>query len=57
LIRDEKSRAQIISIYVDKPYGAHDRGLARPPTRRLIGADDPWATCHDGVVTALVTDG
>jgi uncharacterized protein (TIGR03089 family) len=28
-----------------------------PPARRLIRAGDPWATCHDGVVTALVTGG
>jgi uncharacterized protein (TIGR03089 family) len=28
-----------------------------PPARRLVRAGAPWATCHDGVVTALVTDG
>jgi uncharacterized protein (TIGR03089 family) len=28
-----------------------------PPVRRLIRADDPWATCRDGIVTALVTGG
>ena len=28
-----------------------------PPTRRLVRADEPWATCRDGVVTALVTGG
>jgi uncharacterized Zn-binding protein involved in type VI secretion len=28
-----------------------------PPARRLVRAGDPWATCSDGVVTALVTDG
>jgi uncharacterized protein (TIGR03089 family) len=28
-----------------------------PPARRLVRAGDPWATCRDGVVTALVTDG
>jgi uncharacterized protein (TIGR03089 family) len=28
-----------------------------PPARRLVRADDPWATCRDGVVTALVTNG
>jgi uncharacterized protein (TIGR03089 family) len=28
-----------------------------PPTRRLVRADEPWPTCRDGVVTALVTDG
>ena len=28
-----------------------------PPARRLVRAGDPWATCRDSVVTALVTDG
>jgi uncharacterized protein (TIGR03089 family) len=28
-----------------------------PPVRRQIRAGDPWATCRDGVVTALVTGG
>ena len=28
-----------------------------PPARRLVRAGDPWATCRDGVVTALVTGG
>jgi uncharacterized protein (TIGR03089 family) len=28
-----------------------------PPTRRLVRADEPWASCRDGVVTALVTGG
>jgi uncharacterized protein (TIGR03089 family) len=28
-----------------------------PPARRLVRAGDPWATCHDGVLTALVTGG
>jgi uncharacterized protein (TIGR03089 family) len=28
-----------------------------PPARRLVSAGDPWDTCRDGVVTALVTDG
>jgi uncharacterized protein (TIGR03089 family) len=28
-----------------------------PPVRRLVRAGDPWATCRDGVVTALVTGG
>jgi uncharacterized protein (TIGR03089 family) len=28
-----------------------------PPARRLVRAGDPWATCRDGVVTALATDG
>ncbi|HJY43461.1 MAG TPA: TIGR03089 family protein [Propionibacteriaceae bacterium] len=28
-----------------------------PPTRRLVRADEPWNTCRDGVVTALVTGG
>jgi uncharacterized protein (TIGR03089 family) len=27
------------------------------PERRLVRAGDPWATCRDGVVTALVTGG
>jgi uncharacterized protein (TIGR03089 family) len=28
-----------------------------PPARRLVRTGDPWATCRDGVVTALVTGG
>ena len=28
-----------------------------PPMRRLVRAGDPWATCRDGIVTALVTGG
>jgi uncharacterized protein (TIGR03089 family) len=28
-----------------------------PPARRLIPASDPWATCRDGIVTALATGG
>ena len=28
-----------------------------PSARRLVRAGDPWATCRDSVVTALVTDG
>jgi uncharacterized protein (TIGR03089 family) len=28
-----------------------------PPARRLVRAGDPWATCRDGIVTALVTGG
>jgi uncharacterized protein (TIGR03089 family) len=28
-----------------------------PPARRLVRAGDPWTTCHDGVLTALVTEG
>jgi uncharacterized protein (TIGR03089 family) len=28
-----------------------------PPLRRLVRATDPWATCRNGVVTALVTGG
>jgi uncharacterized protein (TIGR03089 family) len=28
-----------------------------PPTRRLVRAEEPWATCRDSVVTALVTGG
>ena len=28
-----------------------------PPLRRLVRATDPWVTCRDGVVTALVTGG
>jgi uncharacterized protein (TIGR03089 family) len=28
-----------------------------PPARRLVRAGDSWATCRDGVVTALVTAG
>ena len=28
-----------------------------PPARRLVQAGDPWATCRDGLVTALVTGG
>jgi uncharacterized protein (TIGR03089 family) len=28
-----------------------------PPARRLVRAGDPWATCRDGVVTALATGG
>jgi len=28
-----------------------------PPVRRLVRAADPWVTCRDGVVTALVTGG
>jgi uncharacterized protein (TIGR03089 family) len=27
------------------------------PERRLVRAGDPWATCRDGVITALVTGG
>ena len=27
------------------------------PERRLVRAADPWATCRDGIVTALVTGG
>jgi uncharacterized protein (TIGR03089 family) len=27
------------------------------PARRLVRAGDPWATCRDGIVTALVTGG
>lgn len=28
-----------------------------PPARRLVRVGDPWATCRDGIVTALLTDG
>jgi uncharacterized protein (TIGR03089 family) len=28
-----------------------------PAARRLVRAHDPWATCRDGIVTALVTGG
>ena len=28
-----------------------------PPARRLVPVGDPWATCRDGIVTALVTGG
>jgi uncharacterized protein (TIGR03089 family) len=28
-----------------------------PPARRLVRAGDPWATCREGLVTALVTGG
>lgn len=28
-----------------------------PPARRLVRAGDPWATCRDGLATALVTGG
>jgi uncharacterized protein (TIGR03089 family) len=28
-----------------------------PPARRLVLAGDPWGTCRDGIVTALVTGG
>jgi uncharacterized protein (TIGR03089 family) len=28
-----------------------------PPARRLVRAGAPWATCRDGIVTALVTGG
>ncbi len=28
-----------------------------PPARRLVQVGDPWATCRDGIVTALVTGG
>jgi len=28
-----------------------------PPARRLVRAGEPWTTCRDGVVTALVTGG
>jgi len=28
-----------------------------PALRRLVRAADPWGTCHDGVVTALMTGG
>jgi uncharacterized protein (TIGR03089 family) len=28
-----------------------------PPTRRLVRTDEPWSTCRDGVVAALVTGG
>jgi uncharacterized protein (TIGR03089 family) len=28
-----------------------------PPVRRLVRVGDPWATCRDGIVTALVTGG
>jgi uncharacterized protein (TIGR03089 family) len=28
-----------------------------PPVRRLVQAGQPWATCRDGIVTALVTGG
>jgi uncharacterized protein (TIGR03089 family) len=28
-----------------------------PPGRRLVRVGDPWATCRDGVVTAVVTGG
>ena len=31
--------------------------VAGPARRRLVRAGDPWATCRDGVVTALVTGG
>ena len=28
-----------------------------PPVRRLVRAGQPWATCRDGIVTALATGG
>ena len=28
-----------------------------PPARRLVRSGDPWATCRNGIVTALVTGG
>lgn len=31
--------------------------LDGPSVRRLVEAGDPWTTCRDGVVTALVTGG
>ena len=31
--------------------------LDGPPARRLVRAGDPWATCRNGIVTALVTGG
>jgi uncharacterized protein (TIGR03089 family) len=31
--------------------------LDGPPARRLVRAGDPWPTCRDGIVTALVTSG
>ncbi len=31
--------------------------LDGPPARRLVRAGDPWPTCRDGIVTALVTGG
>jgi uncharacterized protein (TIGR03089 family) len=36
---------------------AHLVDVSGPPARRLVRAGDPWATCREGVVTALVTDG
>jgi uncharacterized protein (TIGR03089 family) len=32
-------------------------GVGGPPARRLVRAGEPWATCRDGVITALVTGG
>jgi uncharacterized protein (TIGR03089 family) len=31
--------------------------VAGPPVRRLVRAGDPWVTCREGVVRALVTGG
>ncbi|HET8916356.1 MAG TPA: TIGR03089 family protein [Propionibacteriaceae bacterium] len=45
-VDDERTLTQADLIKVDGP-----------PARRLVRAGDPWATCRDGVVTALVTDG
>jgi hypothetical protein len=28
-----------------------------PALRRLVRAGDPWATCRDGVLTAVMTGG
>ena len=35
--------------------GAQDSEVLRD--RCLVRADEPWATCRDGILTALVTGG
>lgn len=46
--------------WVDAERTLTQAGLIKidgPPARRLVPVGDPWATCRDGIVTALVTGG
>ena len=48
------------TAWVDAERTLTQAGLIKvegPPARRLVRVGEPWATCRDGIVTALVTGG
>ena len=53
-------RTAAATAWVDAEHSLTQADLVKvdgPPARRLVRAGEPWATCRDGVVTALVTGG